>query len=170
MRRPAGGGPRHGVAMSTEPTVAVCSSCPAGGYDASMAPTRPAVYRPSRRRLATLLRAAATIVRPIGACVIPRMSHAPKPEKLDCQSLTRRERCVASTAPRQDLAHTGRDNQPARHPARSCIHGADAAGTGGQGMQARQSGEWRRVLVFAKQRDVLRYLRAAGPAGSPYAA
>jgi hypothetical protein len=27
-----------------------------------------------------------------------------------------------------------------------------------------------RVLVFAKQRDVLRYLRAAGPAGSPYAA
>jgi hypothetical protein len=50
------------------------------------------------------------------------------------------------------------------------IHGADAAGTGGQDMQARQSGEWRRVLVFAKQRDVLRYLRAAGPARSPYAA
>ena len=37
-------------------------------------------------------------------------------------------------------------------------------------MQARQSGERRRVLVFAQERDVLRYLRAAGPAGGPYAA
>src|SRR5215831_13441296 len=37
-------------------------------------------------------------------------------------------------------------------------------------MQARQSGERRRVLVFAQERDVLRYLRAAGPSGGPYAA